>query len=265
MRTDLTHQTIFAVGCGTPDGEINNGLAAALAFGENGARVFIVDRDKDALALASGRLAERNITHATALADVTDEDSIAKALNECRTQFEDPSVLYYNVGIVKDGGPTEITTDDFISALKINVAGAFTTIRLVLPAMIKAKYGRIITVSSVGGIRSVGYNYPAYSSSKAALIELTKSVGIAYAKEGIRANTIAPGFIASPLVAKSLSSNYSTNADMLKRRNAASPTGEMGRPEDIASAAVFLASKAADYINAALIPVDGGLIHTTPN
>ena len=263
MSKDLSNQVVLAIGCGTPDGQINNGLAAALAFGIRGARVFIVDRSETALRLASEQLSQRGITHATAQADVSDDDSLAAALADCKSDFGDPSVLYYNVGIVKDGGPTDITTQDFMTTMQVNVVGAFAAIKLVLPAMIQSGYGRIITVSSVGGIRAVGYNYPAYSASKAALIELTKSVGIAYAKSGIRANTIAPGFIASPLVTQSLGGNYSSHADMLAQRNAASPTGEMGRPEDVANAAAFLVSEAADYINATLLPIDGGLIHTT--
>ena len=107
----------------------------------------------------------------------------------------------------------------------------------------------------------MGYDYPAYAASKAGLIELTKAVGAQYASEGIRANSIAPGLIETPLIHRSISGHYDSVEEMLAARHAQSPTGTMGRPEDVADLAVFLASRESTYINSTLIPVDGGLTH----
>ena len=285
----LVGTTIMAIGCGTPDGEVNNGFAAAIGFLREGAKVCIVDRDPRALDEATRALAEAaaqgdsngavsagrghlggvdldaqvelDSQLTTVVADVGDEDSLAAAFAHCADRLGGPTVLHYNVGIVVNGGVDELDTDGFRRALDINLTGAFSAIKHALPHMRAAGHGSIITVSSVGGMRYMGYDYPAYAASKAGLIELTKVVGAQYASEGIRANSIAPGLIETPLIHRSISGHYDSVEDMLAARHAQSPTGKMGRPEDVADLAVFLASNESAYINSTLIPVDGGLTH----
>ena len=285
----LVGTTIMAIGCGTPDGEVNNGFAAAIGFLREGAKVCIVDRDPGALDEATRALAEAaaqgdsngafsagrghlggvdldaqvelDSQLTTVVADVGDEDSLAAAFAHCADRLGGPTVLHYNVGIVVNGGVDELETDGFRRALDINLTGAFSAIKHALPHMRAAGHGSIITVSSVGGMRYMGYDYPAYAASKAGLIELTKVVGAQYASEGIRANSIAPGLIETPLIHRSISGHYDSVEEMLAARHAQSPTGKMGRPEDVADLAVFLASNESAYINSTLIPVDGGLTH----
>ena len=285
----LVGTTIMAIGCGTPDGEVNNGFAAAIGFLREGAKVCIVDRDPRALDEATRALAEAaaqgdsngavsagrghlggvdldaqvelDSQLTTVVADVGDEDSLAAAFAHCADRLGGPTVLHYNVGIVVNGGVDELDTDGFRRALDINLTGAFSAIKHALPHMRAAGHGSIITVSSVGGMRYMGYDYPAYAASKAGLIELTKVVGAQYASEGIRANSIAPGLIETPLIHRSISGHYDSVEEMLAARHAQSPTGKMGRPEDVADLAVFLASNESAYINSTLIPVDGGLTH----
>ncbi|WP_208091457.1 SDR family NAD(P)-dependent oxidoreductase [Brevibacterium pigmentatum] len=279
----LVGTTIMAIGCGTPDGEVNNGFAAAIGFLREGAKVCIVDRDPGALDEATRALAEATaqvdsygaVTSerghlgavdldsqlTTVVADVGDEDSLAAAFAHCADRLGGPTVLHYNVGIVVNGGVDELETDGFRRALDINLTGAFSAIKHALPHMRAAGHGSIITVSSVAGMRYMGYDYPAYAASKAGLIELTKVVGAQYASEGIRANSIAPGLIETPLIHRSISGHYGSVEEMLAARHAQSPTGKMGRPEDVADLAVFLASSESAYINSTLIPVDGGLTH----
>lgn len=285
----LVGTTIMAIGCGTPDGEVNNGFAAAIGFLREGAKVCIVDRDPGALDEATRALAEAaaqgdsngavsagrghlggvdldaqvelDSQLTTVVADVGDEDSLAAAFAHCADRLGGPTVLHYNVGIVVNGGVDELETDGFRRALDINLTGAFSAIKHALPHMRAAGHGSIITVSSVGGMRYMGYDYPAYAASKAGLIELTKVVGAQYASKGIRANSIAPGLIETPLIHRSISGHYDSVEEMLAARHAQSPTGKMGRPEDVADLAVFLASNESAYINSTLIPVDGGLTH----
>lgn len=285
----LVGTTIMAIGCGTPDGEVNNGFAAAIGFLREGAKVCIVDRDPGALDEATRALAEAaaradsngavtagrghlggaafdaqvdlDAQLTTVVADVGDEDSLAAAFAHCADRLGGPTVLHYNVGIVVNGGVDDLATDGFRRVLDINLTGAFSAIKHALPHMRTAGHGSIITVSSVGGMRYMGYDYPAYAASKAGLIELTKVVGAQYASEGIRANSIAPGLIETPLIHRSISGHYDSVEEMLAARHAQSPTGTMGRPEDVADLAVFLASRESTYINSTLIPVDGGLTH----
>lgn len=259
----LVGTTIMAIGCGTPDGKVNNGFAAATAFLREGAKVCLVDRDPNALEQAARVLGgvDLDAQLTTVVADVGDEGSLAAAFAHCADRLGGPTVLHYNVGIVVNGGVDDLETDGFRRALDINLTGAFSAIKHALPHMRAAGHGSIITVSSVGGMRYMGYDYPAYAASKAGLIELTKVVGAQYVSEGIRANSIAPGLIETPLIHRSISDHYDSVEDMLAARHAQSPTGKMGRPEDVADLAVFLASSESAYINSTLIPVDGGLTH----
>lgn len=260
----LEGAVVLAVGCGSPDGQVNNGLAAARAFAREGAAVCVIDRDQDAIDHARDRIALDHpgaATHGIA-ADVTDEEAVAEAVAACREVLGVPTVLYYNVGVVVNGGPDELTADRFRFALEVNLTGAFVVIRHVLPQMLEAGSGSIITIASAGGLRYMGYNYPAYAASKAGLVELTNSVGSAYARRGIRANSIAPGLIETPLLRTSIAGHYGSVEEMLAARHAASPTGRMGSPEDVAEAAVFLASEESRYVNATILPVDGGLVHS---
>ena len=263
----LTDEVVVAIGCGTPDGQTNNGLAAARAFLAEGARVCLVDRLPQALEEARRVLLEEDPQAADrlteAVADVVDDAQLAAAIDAAAALFGPPTVLHYNVGIVVNGGVEELEVGAFRRALDINLTGAFAAMKHVVPHMRAAGRGSIITVASTGGMRWMGYDYPAYAASKAALIELTNSVGLRYAREGIRANSISPGLIETPLIRTSITGHYGSVEEMLAARHAASPTGQMGQPEDVGAAAVFLASQESRYINATCVPVDGGLIHTT--
>lgn len=263
----LTDEVVVAIGCGTPDGQTNNGLAAARAFLAEGARVCLVDRLPQALEEARRVLLEEDPQAADrlteAVADVVDDAQLAAAIDAAAALFGPPTVLHYNVGIVVNGGVEELEVDAFRRALDINLTGAFAAMKHVVRHMRAAGRGSIITVASTGGMRWMGYDYPAYAASKAALIELTNSVGLRYAREGIRANSISPGLIETPLIRTSITGHYGSVEEMLAARHAASPTGQMGQPEDVGAAAVFLASQESRYINATCVPVDGGLIHTT--
>ena len=263
----LTDEVVVAIGCGTPDGQTNNGLAAARAFLAEGARVCLVDRLPQALEEARRVLLEEDPRAADrlteAVADVVDDAQLAAAIDAAAALFGPPTVLHYNVGIVVNGGVEELEVGAFRRALDINLTGAFAAMKHVVPHMRAAGRGSIITVASTGGMRWMGYDYPAYAASKAALIELTNSVGLRYAREGIRANSISPGLIETPLIRTSITGHYGSVEEMLAARHAASPTGQMGQPEDVGAAAVFLASQESRYINATCVPVDGGLIHTT--
>ena len=164
----LVGTTIMAIGCGTPDGEVNNGFAAAIGFLREGAKVCIVDRDPGALGEATRALAEAaaqvgsngvvtagrghlggvdlDAQLTTVVADVGDEDSLAAAFAHCADRLGGPTVLHYNVGIVVNGGVDELDTDGFRRALDINLTGAFSAIKHALPHMRAAGHGSIITV-----------------------------------------------------------------------------------------------------------------------
>jgi NAD(P)-dependent dehydrogenase (short-subunit alcohol dehydrogenase family) len=139
--------------------------------------------------------------------------------------------------------------------LAVNLTSAYLTCRHTLPHMLAAGRGVIVNVSSLAGIRDTGYVYPAYSAAKAGINQLTVSIALTYADRGIRANAVLPGLIDTPLVRAEITDDPAA----LAARHARSPTGRMGTPQDVANAAVFLASDRAAYINGVCLPVDGGL------
>ncbi|MCW2757315.1 MAG: putative oxidoreductase protein, partial [Nocardioidaceae bacterium] len=153
------------------------------------------------------------------------------------------------------GSIIETGLDDWNAALQVNLTSAYLTSRHVLPRMLEAGRGVITNVSSTASIRDTGYVYPAYSATKAGVNQLTVSLALTYAAQGIRANALVPGLIDTPLV----SAQITDDPAALAARHAASPTGRMGTPADVANAAVFLASDRAAYINGVCLPIDGGL------
>ena len=168
-------------------------------------------------------------------------------------------VLHNNVGVTVLGTPVDLSYEQWQRAFRLNVDGVFLACKHVLPAMVERGRGAIVNVSSIAGMRHVGYPYPAYMSAKAAVNQLTVSLALTYAPHGIRVNAVAPGFIDTPLVRRQLASQADSVDELLAARHAQSPTGRMGTPWDVANASLFLASDDAAYVNGVCLPVDGGL------
>lgn len=265
MTGRMAGKTAIVFGGGSAGGETNNGLAAALAYGHEGANVFIVDVAQSAVDGALEKLYERkdsqglSIAVGGAVADVTDSEAVEDSVRACVAEVGKPDVLHNNVGVARMGGPIEMSVEDWDDMMKVNLTSAFITIKHVLPIFLEQNQGSIVNIASVGGMRYLGYNYPSYSATKGGMIQFTVNIALEYAKRGIRANAIAPGFIETPMMYKQISGNYASRDEMLEARNALSPTGKMGTSFDVAQAALFLASDEAKYINGVCLPVDGGL------
>jgi NAD(P)-dependent dehydrogenase (short-subunit alcohol dehydrogenase family) len=265
MTGRMTGKTAIVFGGGSVGGEINNGLAAALTYGEEGANVFVVDMSHAAVDGALEKLQDCKelnglpINVGGAVADVTDSDAIEASVRDCVSEVGTPNVLHNNVGIARMGGPAEMTLEEWDFVMKVNLTSAFITTKHVLPHFLEQGQGSIVNIASVGGMRYLGYNYPSYSATKGGMIQFTVNLALEYAKQGIRANAIAPGFIETPMMYKQIAGNYDSVEEMLEARHALSPTGRMGNSFDVAQAALFLASDEAKYVNGVCLPVDGGL------
>ncbi|MBM7847840.1 SDR family NAD(P)-dependent oxidoreductase [Arthrobacter roseus] len=262
----MTGKTVLIFGGGSGGGVINNGIAAALTYAREGARLFIADNDavalQDGLALLRKEQPEAVVTGTEA--DVTDSRAVKKAVDACVAAIGAPNVLHNNVGIAPMGGPLEMTEEEWNKVLAVNLSSAFITTKHVLPHLLQTG-GAIVNIASIGGMRYLGYNYPGYAASKGGLIQFTKSIALEYANRGVRANCVAPGFIETPMMYQQIAANYSSTEQMLKARNAVCPTGSMGNSFDVANAALFLASDESKYINGVCLPVDGGLVHSVPS
>ncbi|TLP98035.1 SDR family oxidoreductase [Nesterenkonia salmonea] len=259
---NLTGRTAAVFGGGSTDGEITNGLASALAYAGAGASIAIVDLHAESAERARDTVLDRfpEADVLTLQGDVTDTESVADCVGQILSLKERIDVLHNNVGVATMGGPLELEVEEWERALSLNLTSAFITVKHVLPGMLDQGRGSIINIASVGGMRYVGYNYPAYAAAKAGLIQFTSHLAVQYGRQGIRANSISPGFIASPMMFQQITGNYSSAEEMVDARNQLSPTGAMGTPTDIGTASVFLASDGARYINGVCLPVDGGFI-----
>lgn len=265
----LQNKTCLIFGGGSVGGEINNGLATAITYAREGARVAIVDMNTEAVEGGIARITqeceELGIEPQVMgiVGDVTDDAEVSAAVVAVIDRFGTIDVLHNNVGIARMGGPIEQPMDEWNLILSVNLTSVYLTCKHVLPHMLKQGSGSIVNVGSVGGLRYIGYNYPSYSATKGAVTQFTQNLALEYAAQGIRANTIAPGYINTPMIYKQISGAYDTVEDMVAARDALSPTGKMGTSWDVANAALFLASDEARYVNGICLPVDGGLVQSS--
>jgi 3-oxoacyl-[acyl-carrier protein] reductase len=241
---DLTGKVAFVTGSTR-----GIGLAIARALHGAGAKVAIVGRDLERARAVAGELGDR----ATGVScDVAVAEQVEAALAAAESALGPIDVLVNNAGLTRDNILLRLTDADWDAVLDANLKGAFHTTRAAIKGMMKRRSGRIINVTSVVGL--VGNKGQAnYAASKAGLIGFTKSVAREYAARGILANCIAPGYVETDMT-----SGLPDAAKATLLQDIA--LGRMGRPEDVAGAALFLASDLAAYITGQVLVVDGGMV-----
>jgi NAD(P)-dependent dehydrogenase (short-subunit alcohol dehydrogenase family) len=240
-----------------PHGVLGIGYACALTFALHGADVVIVDRDARAAESGAQAIAGAGGNVLAVVADMLDESAVTEAVDATLARFGRIDVVQNNVGATLLGGVTEVSLADWRRAIAVNLDSVFLGARATLPHLIETR-GSMINVSSTASIRWTGFRYPAYAAAKAAVNQLTQSMALQYAKTGVRVNAILPGLIDTPLAYRELSAGQDIQS-VRAERDANCPTGVMGTAQDVANAALFLASDESSYITGTLIPVDGGL------
>jgi 3-oxoacyl-[acyl-carrier protein] reductase len=181
-------------------------------------------------------------------ADVSDPASVQAAFDEIREKFGPVLILVNNAGVTADGLAIRMPDDDWTSVINTNLTGAFNCTKRGLEDMLKARWGRIVNVSSVSAERA-NSGQANYAASKAGLLGFTRVVAKEMGKRNITANAVTPGFIETDM----------TSELPQKEIAAAIPAARVGRPEEVAAAVAFLVSDDAAYINGATLAVDGGL------
>lgn len=250
---------MLVFGAGSSGEGLSNGQAASLAYARAGATLVAVDRNGDAAEVTSRMIRDEGGVAYPLVADVSDTRQIEHAIREAVAVCGSVDVLHNNVGILELGGLIEMDEAAWDRAFDINVRAAYTACRCVVPLMVERGRGVITNVSSIASTRWVARPMVTYSCSKAALNQLTRSVALEFAGQGIRCNAILPGLIDTPMVSAPYAALHGGVEAMRRARHASCPTGRMGTAWDVAHAAVFLASDEAAYINGVLLPVDGGL------
>lgn len=240
-----------------------SGIGAAIAetFCRAGAMVFVTDRDETSGRALAERLAlvEEGQNHRGAeflRLDVTNEKDCETAADHVCGRGGCLDILVNNAGIGHVGTMGTTTGADFDRIMAVNTRGVFNVTRAFLPGMLARKAGVIVNIASIAGLVGLRDRL-AYCASKFAVVGITKAMALDHARDGIRINAICPGRVETPYVAQRLK-EYPDPRKAYEEMVATQPMGRMGRPEEIAAAAVYLASDEAAFITGATLTPDGG-------
>ncbi len=260
----LEGKTAIIIGAGQSPGQgIGNGRATCLRFAQEGCRVLAVDRDLASAEETAAMARQEGGEHHAFKADVVKEAELKAAIDDAHKRWGKIDILHYNVGISIAGGdasPLEITEEAFDRISAVNLRGCVMAVKHVLPIMRQQRSGVILTISSVAAWED--YPYVAYKATKAGMVVFTQQVAIRNAEFGIRANTILPGLMDTPMAVDTRARTHNkTRAQVEAERNAkVALRGKMGTGWDVANAALFLSSDEANFITGVELPVDGGAL-----
>ncbi len=246
LSVDLGGQTAIVTGASQ-----GLGRAVAVALGHNRARVACVARNVEKLAETVDAIKSQGGSAEAFACDVQNRDAVDKLVDNIGDNWERIDILVNNAGITRDTLLPRMSDDEWDDVINTNLRGAFLFTRAVSRHMMRARYGRIINMSSVSGIIG-NAGQTNYSASKAGLIGMTRSLSKELAGRKVTVNAVAPGFIESEMT-KALGDAI---LGEVKKRI---PAKRLGLPEDVSASVLFLASPAASYITGQCIVVDGGM------
>ncbi len=258
---DLTGKVAIVTGAGSVGPGWGNGRATAVLLARQGAAVFLVDIAAAAMTETEAAIAGDGGACATHCCDMLDGAAVAEMVQACLGRFGRVDILVNNVGGSEPGTAVTMAEANWDRQIDFNLKTVFLGCKSVLPVMEAQGGGAIVNLSSVAGLRTLAErSHVAYSASKAAVIQFSRSTAGAYAKKGIRCNTVVPGLMHTPLVEHRLVRQLSGNdaEALIAKRHAQVPMGRMGTGWDVAHAVLFLVSDEAGYITGTEIVVDGG-------
>lgn len=264
---NLQGKVVLITGLGqTSDEGWGIGAAIATLFARQGASIYGGNRSLESAERTKSRIEEEGGICDVVSTDVTDSASVKALVDKCVQKHGRIDILVNNVGRSEPGCPATMAEDVWHSQIDINLNSVYLTCHHVLPIMERQESGgAIVNVASIAGLRYIGKPQVAYSATKAAIMQFTKTTAVIYADKRVRLNTVVPGLIYTPYT-QDLAKRYAPGGDeeaYMKKRDEQVPMGRMGNAWDVANAALFLASNEAMYITGQKIVVDGAITSST--
>ena len=234
------------------------GRAIALALSREGAKVAVLGRRREVLEEVAKEMVQGGAEGKAIVCDVTEKEAIRHAVQETEVAFGPVNVLVNNAGTLSVSTVESISEEEWERILQTNLTGPFLMVRAVLPSMRKAGGGSIINIGSVLGLVAFK-DRAAYCASKGGLTLLTKAMALDHAHENIRVNCICPSVVETHFI-QGLFSDTEEGRRARQARIGTIPLGRLGKPDDVAGLAVFLASDESSWVTGTAIPVDGGVM-----
>ena len=261
MGSRLSSKVAVVTGAGaTGSGDfVGVGQAISMLFARQGARVLLVDREERNAEATLAMIREEGGEASVFVGDVTSNEDMREMAEAARSRYGNVNVLVNSVAIIGPGSVTDVDVDFWDTVLKVNLKSVMLCSKHTIPQMIEAGGGSIVNVSSIIGLRAGGGppTHP-YAASKGGMIGLSNSMAVHYGRDNVRVNCIAPGQIHTPMASREVTEEF---ADLRRR---AGPLGIEGSAWDVAYAALFLASDESRWVSGVTLPVDAGILATTP-
>ena len=229
------------------------GLGMAQGMADAGASIVVAGRNAEKAADAVDQLLQSGVEATFIAVDVSDDQSCADLITSSVAHFGRLDILINNAGMNNRKQPDEYNMAEWREVLDINLNSAFACCQAAYPEMKKAGGGKIVNIGSMYSIFGGPYTVP-YAASKGGIVQMTKGLATAWAKDNIQVNAVLPGWIDTELTQKARRVVDGLHENVLRR----TPAGRWGDPKDMAGIAAFLASQASDYVTGTAIPVDGG-------